>query len=332
LDDAGRLVGRTNPLLVATGDKALFRRDDGEPGFVAYRTSGRFLVVWSDPVCAKGEEHELLEAFVEHAADWDREVVLYQISPALLPVAHDLGFVFFKLGEEAIVDLASFDLKGNKAKAQRHAINAVENAGGRFRIVAGDELRALLPALQRVSDAWLAAKGATEKGFSLGRFDANYLLRFPCAVVEDGDGTVVAFANVLEGARREELSIDLMRHVAAEGAGAASAMEYLVLKLMQDAKARGFARFNLGMAPLAAVGATRRARPIERLAHQFFLHGEAWYNYQGLRRFKARFHPAWEPRYLAYRRPWDWPFAVVATTQLISGRWRRLLVMKGPSS
>jgi len=108
-------------------------------------------------------------------------------------------------------------------------------------------------------------------------------------------------------------------------------MEYLVLMLMQDAKARGFRRFNLGMAPLAAVGTTRRARPVERIAHQFFLHGEAWYNYQGLRRFKARFHPAWEPRYLAYRRPWDWPFAVAATTQLISGRWRALLPAKGPT-
>ena len=258
--------------------------------------------------------------------------MLYQITPALLPVAHDLGFVFFKLGEEAIVDLASFDLKGNKAKTQRHAINAIEKAGGRFRIVAGGELKALLPALERVSDEWLAAKGATEKGFSLGRFDAAYLLRFPCAIVEARDGTVAAFANILEGSRREEVSIDLMRHAEGEVSGLPSPMEYLVLMLMQDAKARGFARFNLGMAPLAAVGATRRARPIERLAHQFFLHGEAWYNYQGLRRFKARFHPVWEPRYLAYRRPWDWPFAVAATTQLISGRWRNLLVAKGPTT
>ena len=322
LADADLLARNTNPLLAATGDKAFFRRDPDEPGFLAYRTSGRFLVAWSDPVCRAGHEHELLAAFLEHAADWDREAVLYQISPALLPVAHDLGFVFFKLGEEAVVDLAAFELKGNRAKSQRYAINAMENAGGRFRIVAGDELRALLPSLRAVSDAWLHAKGATEKGFSLGRFSAAYLMRFPCAIVEAADGKVVGFANVLEGKRCEEMSIDLMRHADAEGSGLPSPMEYLLLKLMSYAKARGFRRFNLGMAPLAAVGATRRARPMERLAHQFFLHGEAWYNYQGLRRFKERFHPSWEPRYLAYRRPWDWPFAVAATTQLISRRWR----------
>ena len=98
---------------------------------------------------------------------------------------------------------------------------------------------------------------------------------------------------------------------------------------MRDARGRGFRRFNLGMAPLATVGDARRARPIERLARQFFLHGEAWYNYQGLRRFKERFHPSWEPRYMAYRRPWDWPFAVAAATQLISGRWSALLPARG---
>jgi lysylphosphatidylglycerol synthetase-like protein (DUF2156 family) len=329
LDDVGRFGRSTNAMLVATGDKALFRRLGSAPGFISYRTSGRFLVAWSDPVCAGGEEHELVAAFVEHASDWDRETVLYQISPALLPVAHDLGFVFFKLGEEAIVDLAAFDLKGNKAKTQRHAINSLEKAGGRFRLVAGDELRALFPALRRLSDAWLAAKKTTEKGFSLGRFDEDYLLRFACAIVEDAEARVVAFANVLYGPRGEEISVDLMRHATTPNSRHASPMEYLLLKLMQDAKARGYRRFNLGMAPLASVGATRRARPIERLAHQFFLHGEAWYNYQGLRRFKERFHPAWEPRYLAYRRPWDWPFAVAATTQLISGRWRSLLPVKG---
>jgi phosphatidylglycerol lysyltransferase len=94
---------------------------------------------------------------------------------------------------------------------------------------------------------------------------------------------------------------------------------------------RGFRRFNLGMAPLAAVGATRSARPMERLARSSSCTARAWYNYQGLP-IQGRFHPTWEPRYLAYRRPWDWPFAVAATTQLISGRWRALLPAKGPTA
>src|SRR5262249_32778859 len=90
----------TSPLLVGCGDKALFYAEDGS-GFVAYRTAGPYLVAYADLVCPTAQRRDLLSAFVDHAADLDREVVLYQISPGLLPLAHDFGFSFFKLGEEA---------------------------------------------------------------------------------------------------------------------------------------------------------------------------------------------------------------------------------------
>lgn len=327
LEEARRHGHTSSALLVATGDKALFRLEPGAPDYVAYRTAGRFLVAYADPVCRPGLERALLAAFLTHAADHDRDVLLYQVTPAVLPLCHDFGFTFFKLGEEAIVDLARFDLKGNKAKSWRHALNAVERQGGRFEVVEGQALEARLPELRRVSDAWLDSKRGGEKGFSIGRFDETYLRRFPCALVLDAQGAVVAFANVLAGSRGGEMTVDLMRHLDPDGQqGLRGAMEYLFLRLMMDAKQQGFARFNLGMAPLAAVGEVKWARPIERLAHRFFLsYGEAWYNYQGLRRFKEKFDPIWEPRYLAYPRPWDWPLAVTSATLLISGGWRALI-------
>jgi phosphatidylglycerol lysyltransferase len=334
LDEAKRYGRNSNAMLVATGDKALFRPDPDAPEFVAYRSAGKFLVVHSDPVCRPGREREIFTAFLRHAADYDREVLLYQLSPALLPVAHDFGFTFFKLGEEAIVDLARFDLKGNKAKSWRHAINAVERRGGSFVLLDGDALESRMVELRRVSEAWLRDKGVSEKGFSIGRFDEEYVRRFPCALVLDASGGIAAFANVLQGPRDEELTVDMMRHIdPREDNGIEGAMDYLFLKLMLHAKELGFARFNLGMAPLAAVGELQWARPIERLAHRFLRIGEAWYNYQGLRRFKEKFDPAWEPRYMAYQRPWDWPMAIASTTLLISGGWRPLLTFrtKGPN-
>jgi len=51
---ARRLSRTTNALLVATGDKALFRREPGDQAFIAYRSQGRFLVAWSDPPQAGG--------------------------------------------------------------------------------------------------------------------------------------------------------------------------------------------------------------------------------------------------------------------------------------
>jgi phosphatidylglycerol lysyltransferase len=330
IDETRRMARSTNPLLVACADKAVFRPRPGDgvpPGFIAYRTAGKYLVAYSDPICPAGEEPALLVAFLDEAAASDRDVILYQISAALLPVAHDLGFTFFKLGEEAVVDLTRFDLKGNKAKTLRHSVNAVEKAGGRFEIVEGDAIRPLMPELRSVSDEWLRIKGVSEKQFSIGRFDERYLLRFPCAVVRDADGAVAAFANVLEGPNAGEMSVDLMRHRATDGALAPlkDVMDFLFIKLMLHAKERGCTRFNLGMAPLAAVGEMRWARPVERLAHVFFRYGESWYNYQGLRRFKEKFDPIWEPRYMAYPKPWDWPRAITSTAVLIAGGWRAVL-------
>ena len=80
LADAAAFGRSTNALLVATGDKALFRCDAVSGGFITYRTSGRFLVAWSDPVGPPGKEREIIAAFVEHAADWDREAVLDSVA------------------------------------------------------------------------------------------------------------------------------------------------------------------------------------------------------------------------------------------------------------
>ncbi len=336
LEASRRLARSSNPLLVASGDKALFwpgppRVDAPRPqavpeGFIAYRTFGRFLITYSDPVCPEGEEHRILASFLDEAASRDKDVILYQISPALIPVAHDFGFSFFKLGEEGIVDLARFDLKGNKAKKWRNAINRVEKAGGRFEIVQGEALRVLFPEMRRISDAWLEKKHGAEKGFSIGRFDEEYLARFPCALVRDAGGGIAGFANILEGAPGGEISVDLMRYLPGEEEGAREAViEYLFIQLMLHGKERGFSRFNLGMAPLSSVGELHWARPLERLAHLFFRHGEHWFNFQGLRRFKEKFDPDWEPRYMAYPRPWDGPAAVTSTAVLIAGGWPALL-------
>ena len=341
LADVQSFARSTNPMLVAVGDKAIYRASSaplhsgkgGPPpeGFIAYRAAGgHFLVAYSDPVCAPENERALLASFLDQAAAFDREVVLYQISAAFLPVAHDFGFNFFKLGEEGIVDLRRFDLKGNKAKTWRHVLNSVEKAGGRFELVEGEPLRELLPELREVSDSWLREKRVTEKRFSVGHFSEAYLLRFPCVVVRDGSGRVWGFANVLNGPRGEELSIDLMRYQRGrrEESGLENVMDYLFVRLMLLGKERGYTRFNLGMAPLAAVGEMRWAKPFERLAHLFFRHGEAWYNYQGLRRYKEKFDPVWEPRYMAYPRPWDWPLATGLTALLIAGGWRSALFPK----
>ncbi len=55
--------------------------------------------------------------------------------------------------------------------------------GASFEIVPPDQVPALLPALRKISDAWLADKSTAEKRFSVGAFTEKYVANFPIALV-----------------------------------------------------------------------------------------------------------------------------------------------------
>ena len=320
LDLHAEYGGDTNPELVACADKAIF--EDPGRGFCLYRTIGPYLVVFSDPVIRSAADRgAFLNALFDHAGDLDRRPVFYQVSLAWIPALHDRGYAFFKLGEEAQVSLETFTLEGHDGKEYRQFLRRAERDHVRFRILAPYEVETALPDLAAISDAWLKSKGVRERQFSLGFFEPDYLTRFPCAVVEDQSGRIVAFANILPGPKREELSIDLMRY----RDDAPRVMDFMFTSLFIYGKERGYKRFNMGMAPLSSVGELRGAHTRERLANIFFQHGETWYNFQGLRIYKEKFSPEWVPRYMAYQNTWEWPVAIANVSALIAGGWGKVI-------
>ncbi len=315
--------GDTNAMLVACGDKDLFVEQD--QGFCLYRTIGPYLVVFADPVVrSSAGRAPFLDALFDHAGELDRRPVFYQISLDWIPPLHDRGYAFFKLGEEARVSLETFSLDGHEGKEYRQFLRRAERDKVTFRVVPPYEVERLLPELAQISDLWLESKGVREQQFSVGFFDPDYVGRFPCAIVRDESGRIIAFANVLAGPKREELSIDLMRY----RDDAPRVMDFVFTSLFLYGKDRGYKRFNMGMAPLSSVGEFRGAHTRERLANVFFQHGETWYNFQGLRQYKEKFHPEWVPRYMAYQNAWEWPVAIANVSALIAGGWDRLVRTK----
>ena len=99
------------------------------------------------------------------------------------------------------------------------------------------------------------------------------------AVLERG-GRIEAFANVWPGPGRVELSIDLMRH---RVSAPKNVMDALFAHLMLWGKAQGYRRFSMGMAPLSGLEASEVAPLWVRFGSFVYAHGEAFYNFQGLR-------------------------------------------------
>ncbi|MCC6676162.1 MAG: bifunctional lysylphosphatidylglycerol flippase/synthetase MprF [Phycisphaerales bacterium] len=312
---------RTAALLIAAGDKAawFFRAGGREHGAAVYQRRGNTMVVLADPIAVPGAERELLEALHETADDEDLHLVFYQISGAWMEHLHDFGYTFFKLGEEAIVDLPGFRLEGGQAHSFRKMLRRASEQGLTFEVLSPPHPPELIAQCRAISDAWLAAKDAREMQFSVGYFSPAYLQRGPLAIVRTPDARPVAFVNILTAGPGAEASFDLMRY---RDEGIDGLMDYLIIQLALWAKERGYSTLNLGMSPLHDVGDWKKAVMTERLARQLFRHGERVYNYKGLHIFKSKFHPAWEPRYLAYQRPWYWADAVLMSSSLILARSR----------
>lgn len=301
--------------LALLGDKELLFNAD-RTAFVMFGVEGRSWVALGDPVGPEEEVADLAWRFRELSDRHGGWTAFYEVGRTHLPLYLDLGLTLLKLGEEARVPLASFSLAGNARKGLRSTRNRVEREGCRLEVAEPEEVRVLLPELQAVSDAWLASKRTREKGFSLGFFEPAYLCRFPMAIVRQ-EGKIVAFANLWpDTAGREELSVDLMRHRPDAPGGV---MDYLFSELMAWGKEQGYGWFNLGMAPFSGLESRALAPLWTRVGAFLWRHGEHFYNFQGVREYKEKFDPVWEPRYLASPGGLALPRVLANVAALISG-------------
>ena len=296
------------------GDKSLLFSDAGD-AFLMYGVQGRSWITFSDPVGPPERIGELIWRFREMCDARNIRAVYYQIDSQHLQRYVDLGFSFLKLGEEARIPLAEFDLIGKKWSSLRNSRARAQKEGATFEVVPRECVKAILPQLRRVSDAWLANKGAREKGFTLGYFDESYLSRTPCGVLKV-NGEIKAFANILMSGKHEETSVDLMRQADDAPQGA---MDFLFVELCLWAKANGYKWFNLGLAPLSGLESRKLAPAWAKLGALVFGHGETFYNFAGLRRYKEKFNPVWRPKYMASPGGIDAIIALTDASALVSG-------------
>ena len=301
--------------LALLGDKAFLFNPD-RSAFIMYAVAGRSWISMGDPVGPEDQWSELIWRFREQSDRFGGWTIFYQVTPEHLPYYLDLGLSLTKLGETARIPLADFSLEGKSRKGLRYTQRKMHKEGLCMKVLGAEAAADQLAHLNRISDAWLNEKNTREKGFSLGRFDADYLRHFDMAVVEK-DGAVIAFANLWKGAGQSEISIDLMRYDPASAPS--GVMEFLFIELMCWGRDQGFQWLDMGMAPLSGIEDRSLAPLWNRLAVFVARHGGHFYNFQGLRQYKDKFDPVWEPRYLASPGGLILPAILSDLTQLVSG-------------
>jgi phosphatidylglycerol lysyltransferase len=96
-------------------------------------------------------------------------------------------------------------------------------------------------------------------------------------------------------------------------------MDFLFIETLLWGQRQGYRWFSLGMAPLAGLASHPLAPAWHHLGGFLYRHGEHFYNFEGLRNYKAKFDPVWQPRYLASPGGLALPRILLDVSSLIAG-------------
>ncbi|MFA5384007.1 MAG: phosphatidylglycerol lysyltransferase domain-containing protein [Eubacteriales bacterium] len=295
-------------------DKLFFFSNSGK-SYAAYTLVGNVAIVLGDPIGPKDDLSQLVSQFKETCLKNDWHLVFYQALPDNLPAYHNMGFKSLKIGEEAIIDLKMFSMEGSQRKGIRQSVNNLSRKGFKTKINEPPLNDLTLKQLKEVSDEWLHLQHGSEKRFSLGWFDVQYLKNCTVITVSDAQDKIVAFANPIPEYNHNEGTIDLMRR----RDNKSGIMDLLFVRLIEYLKEQGYQSFNLGLSPLAGVGTKPEDSFQEKFLNFFYDHFNQLYSFKGLHFFKDKFDPFWEPRYLIYLNPIFLPKIAIAITTANAG-------------
>jgi phosphatidylglycerol lysyltransferase len=293
-------------------DKAFFFTENRHC-YIAFRVGAGTAVALGDPVGPEAEIESAIEGFTEYCRNNDWRIVFHQTPSDFLPIYKKLGFRKLKIGDEAIVDLPNFTLDGKEAKKLRHATNQFEKQGFKFVRYDPPISPEVMKQLKLVSDGWLQIPGRRERTFTLGLFDPEYIRTTPVYAAVDPMEKILAFMNSIPSFYKGEATIDLMRHLPD---APPMIMDFLFIKVFFAKKEEGYARFSLGMAPMAGFQEHEAASAEERAVHYFMQQLNFLFSYQGLLHYKAKFATIWEPRYIIYRNVLNLPRVAHAISEV----------------
>lgn len=308
--------GRSSLARFTLFDDKVYYFSPSRKSVIAYVSKGRGAIALGDPIGPMEDRREALVGFQQFCDRNDWYPAFYQTLPDDLRLYQSLGFRILQIGEEAVIDLKAFTLKGKAYQDLRTAINKLTKLGHTVEFHKPPISSELLRELRPVSDAWLHLMQGAEKKFSVGWFNEDYLKTSEMVVIRMPTKQISAFANVVVKYQSSQVTIDLMRRQAVIENGT---MDFLFVSLFQHFKERGYEGFNLGLSALSGVGESEKSPRLEQGIHYLYQHLNQFYNFKGLHEYKKKFRPRWEPRYLVYPGFRALPDVVIALVRADSG-------------
>lgn len=275
-------------------DKLLFFNAD-RTAFISFKITRHFAIVLEDPVAANDEQKREMVALFEVFCQENGFIsAYYRVPESSLEFYKSLGRKSIPIGEEAILDLTSFSLQGGKMKTTRSAVNRLVAEGFQLKVYKNPVKLGLIQKLETVSDEWLRELNQKEVAFTQGVFDASILKEQTILTIEDQEEKVYAFLNLIPDYAPGEATYDLIRKVTDAPNGVLDMLLSMTFLYLKD---EGYQSVNMGLAPLSGMEDVNVTQKTIKYAYENF---KIFGQFKGLRRYKEKFMPRWEKKYLIY--------------------------------
>ena len=287
--------------LALEDDKMLFFSESA-PGVVAYAITGDYAIVLGDPICAEDDFPAVLREFVMFCAEGDYTAAFLSTTSRYLAEYAAMGFDRIKAGEEACVDLTTFELSGAARAKMRSKYNGATHSGVTVHEYRLAEHRdpAIEHAFDRVSAEWLGDKKSGELTFTQEEVNLHEPMDRRYFYAMDKDGEIVAFHVFLPYAAMKGYMVDVTRRRPSAPPGVT---EKITVEAFLKFKAEGCLYASLGVAPLAELGEDDNHHPVaDRALGLIYEKGNRFYGFKALHRAKNKYGPEWRPVYWVYPR------------------------------
>jgi phosphatidylglycerol lysyltransferase len=276
-------------------DKSYFFAPN-DTGFVAYRVERGVALALGEPIGPQNKWPALVRGFKRYCHNHGWSVAFVYVPGTHMDVFESAGLRALKIGEDAVVDTHYFATEVVGNKHFRAVRNKFVRKGYEFRADQPPHDPAVMEGAAAVTRSWLTTGGRVERGFGLGYHEHGYLQQCVLYLLYGPDG-LVGFANAVRSYNPQQETIDLMRYLAGSETGV---MDFLLMSIILYLAGQGVKEFSLGLAPLAGVGTGPEDTLEERALGSLSRLGLGTFSFVGLRRFKAKFEPRWEERFVVY--------------------------------
>jgi lysyl-tRNA synthetase class 2 len=279
---------------------------------LTYRVVGTVSLAAGDPLGDPEAWPGAINAWLDEARAFGWVPAVLAASERGAEAFHRVGMDALELGDEAILWVSEFSLRGRRMRGVRQAVSRCARAG---LSVTCDRVADLddqtLPFLREKAEAW--RDGEVERGFSmaLGRFGESQDAGSVVVVCRDCDGEPKGLLHLVPWGS-DGLSLELMRRGRDSENGI---VEQMVSTLMAEAPRLGVDRVSLNFAVFRSVlarGERLGAGPVLRVWRAVLLWASRFWQIESLYRANAKYQPEWVPRFICFRSSADLPRVSVA--------------------